>query len=409
MTSIRGTLRPIAGTGLGEDKIEQAASLNPASSLVATRGGRMFLFDGTRLVPWVGQLANGLSGRVTGMCRLTEGGVAIAIANKGVYLASGDGEITTALTGTEFHRISQLATNEPGVLWAAGEDAVQKVLYGGALTVFGQRLGLNPSWPLVVRWNDKIIVTSSGILFEAVSATNSAASRFEQMKTQPAAGAWALAASGAHLLIGNRTGAFEVDLDGGFTPVVPNMDVARLAMVGSDLCFAIGREKIAVIRLADGHWAECAPRIPSLGYPPVAHSSKKAAWVEFGPNRVTRLSLVGGRLRSQLFESFPWKEVHWANVGIVDDTVVLSGPPGQRIFYNEDTESFGPAPQLQALLDQSPNWILRVQKDDSGTLWATHEKGVITFIPKDGAYRIDTTTFDLNNEHFPFVQLAPWK
>jgi signal transduction histidine kinase len=403
----RRTLRPIEGTGVGEDAIALAASLGPARSLVSTRAGRMFLFDGTGLVPWPGQAMNGLSGRVTGMCRLGEGGVAIAIADKGVYLASGDGEISTALTGTEFHRVSQLATNEPGVLWAAGEDAIQKVLYGGALTVFGQRLGLNPSWPLVGRWNDKTVVASSGILFEAVSASNGAASRFEQMKAQPAAGAWALAVSGSHLLIGNGKGAFEVAPDGGFTCVVPNMDVARLAMVGSDLCLAIGRVEIAAIRLADGHWAECAPRIPSLGYPSVAHSTKKGVWVELGPNRVARLSLLGGRLRVQLFESFPWKEAHWANVGIVDDTVVLSGPPGQRIFYDERTESFGAAPQLQALLDRSPNWILRVQKDDTGTLWATDEKGVITFVPKDGAYRIDTTTFDLNNEHFPFVQLLP--
>jgi signal transduction histidine kinase len=401
------TFQPIDGTDLGDDAIALGASLDPKHVLIATRSGRLFVFDGASLVPWPGQLKNGLSGRVTGMCRLSEGGVAIAIAGKGVYLASEDGEITTALTGTEFHRISQLATNEPGVLWAAGEDAIQKVLYGGAVTMFGQRLGLNPSWPLVARWDDKIVVASSGILLEAVPAANGAASRFEQMKSQPAAGAWALAASGPHLLIGNGKGAFEVDQDGGFTSVVPNMDVARLAMVGPDVCFAIGRVEIAVIRWADGHWAECAPRIPSLGYPSVAHSSKKSVWIELGPNHVARLSLLDGRLRLQEFKDFPWTEVHWANVGIVDDTVVLTGPPGHRMFYDENTESFRADPQLQSLLDQSPSWILRVQKDESGTLWATHEKGVIVFAPRDGGYRIDTTTFDLNNEHFPLVQLLP--
>jgi signal transduction histidine kinase len=401
------TFQPIEGTDLGDDPIALGASLDPNHVLMSTRSGRLFLFDGMGLVPWPGQLKNGLSGRVTGMCRLSEGGVAIAIAGKGVYLAAENGEITTALTSTEFHRVTQLAANEPGVLWVAGEDAIQRVLYGGALTVFGQRLGLNPSWPQVARWNDKIVVASSGILFEAVPAANGAASRFEQMKSQPAAGAWALAACGPHLLIGNGKGAFEVGTDGGFRCIVPNMDVARLATVGSDICFAIGRVEIAVIRWADGHWTECAPRVPSLGYPSVAHSSGKAVWVELGPNHVARLSLVGGRLRVQDFVDFPWKEAHWANVGIVDDTVVLTGPPGQRIFYDENTETFCAAPQLQALLDQSPAWILRVQKDDSGTLWATHEKGVTTFVPKDGAYRIDTTTFDLNNEHFPFVQLLP--
>jgi signal transduction histidine kinase len=165
----------------------------------------------------------------------------------------------------------------------------------------------------------------------------------------------------------------------------------------------------AVIRWADGRWSECAPRIPTLGYPSVAHSAKKSAWIELGANRVVRLSLQDGKIRSQLFDKFPWKGVGWVNVGIVDDTIVLSGPQGGRVFYDEEREAFTPAPQLQRILDQSPTWILRVQKDASGTLWATHDQGVITFVPKDGAYQIDTTTFDLNNEHFPIVQLLPGK
>jgi signal transduction histidine kinase len=65
------------------------------------------------------------------------------------------------------------------------------------------------------------------------------------------------------------------------------------------------------------------------------------------------------------------------------------------------------APQLQRLLDKSPAWILRVQKDRAGTLWATHEQGVITFVPRNGEYQIDTKTFDLNNDHYPIVQLQP--
>jgi signal transduction histidine kinase len=401
-------LQAIDGTNFGDDAIAQAASLDQSRTLVATRSGNLFLFDGTRLTPWAGQLRNSLSGRVTSMQHLLEGGVAVAVAGQGLFLMSEDGGMISAMTGSEFQRITQMATREPGVLWAAGEDAIQKVLYGSALTVFGQRLGLNASWPLVVRWNDKIVVASSGVLFEAVPAAVGTPSRFEPMKSQPAASAWAIASSGEHLLIGNGKGVFAAERDGSFTPVVRDMDVARLAMVGNDLCFAVGRVETAVVRWANGQWAECAPRIPTVGYPSVAHSTKWAAWIELGTNRVVRLSLRGGRLRSQLFDHFQWKDARWVNVGIVDDTVVFSGPQGGRAFYDDRTESFISAPQLARLLDQSPIWILRVQKDERGTIWVTHEQGVITFVPqKDGAYRIDTTTFDLNNEHFPIVQLLP--
>ncbi len=401
------TLQVIDGTNFGDDAIDQAASLDPSHVLVASRSGHLFVFDGTHLTPWSGLLRNGLSGRVTSMQHLREGGLAVAITGQGLFILSKDGNMVSALTGSEFQRVTQLATNEPGVLWAAGEDAIHKVLYGSALTVFGQRLGLNASWPIIVRWNDKILVTSSGILYEAIPAAVGSPSRFEPMKIQPTSGAWALASNGSQMLIGNGKGVYAAERDGSFTPVVRDMDVARLALIGSDLCFAIGRVDTAVIIWKDGRWIECAPRIPTVGYPSLAHSAKKSAWVELGANRVVRLSLQGGHIRSQLFDNFPWKGLPWVNVGIVDDTVVLTSSQGERVFYDEKTETFAPAPQLQGLLDQSPIWILRVQKDETGTLWATHEKGVIALVPKDGAYRIDTTTFALNNEHFPIVQLLP--
>lgn len=397
----------VEGTSLGEDSIAQATSLNGTRALVSTRKGRILVFDGSHLVPWAGQQRNNLEGRVTSLKHLLEGGVAIAIAGKGLYFISDDGEMISALTSSEFQRITQLATHEPGVLWATGEDALQKVLYGSALTVFGQRLGINPSWPIVLRWNDKIVVASGGLMFEAIPAPEGSATRFELMPNQPSAGAWTVVASGTRLLVGNDKGAFAEESDGSYAPVLRDMDVARLTMVGSDLCFAIGRVQIAALRLANGKWTECAPRIPSFGFPSVVHTTKKSVWIELGANRVARLSLEKGQMRSQVLDNFPWKERHWINVGFVDDTVVLTGPPGGRIFYDENTQAFCAAPDLERLLDQSPNWIVRVQKDETGILWATHDEGVIAFVPHDGGYEMDTTTFDLNNEHFPVVQLLP--
>jgi len=400
-------LRLIDDTNYGEDAIAQSTNLDRSRALVSTRSGRILMFDGNRLTPWPGQQRYDLTGRVTCLERLIGGGVAVAVAGKGLFVVSKDGEMISALTGSEYHRITQLATRESGVLWASGEYGIQKVLYGSPLTVFGQRLGLNPSWPLVVHWNGRIVVATGGGLFEAIPGADDSASHFEPMKNQPAAGAWAVTASGPHLLVGNGQGAFAMVRDVGFTTVVPRMDVARLEMLGEDLCFAIGRSEIAVIRWTDGRWMECAPRIPSLGYPSLVHCAKKSMWIELGAGRVVRLTLEDDRLYAQVLENFPWKEKSWVNVGIVDDTVVLSGPPGGRVFYDENTGKFCEAPELQRLLDQSPSWILRVRKDQTGTLWATHDQGVITFTPKNGKYEIDTTTFDLNNEHFPVVQLLP--
>jgi len=188
---------------------------------------------------------------------------------------------------------------------------------------------------------------------------------------------------------------------------VGDMDVGRLVLLGSDLCFLISRAQIGVLRYSGGRWEECAPRIPSVGYAPVVHRAKESVWLEFGANQVVRLSLRDGQLHSRLFADFPWKGLHWVNVGIVDDTIVLTAPVGQRIFFDEKTEAVCEAPQLQQLLDQCPQRILRIQKDAFGTLWATHEQGVVALVPRDGGYRIDARSFELNNEHFPLVQILP--
>ena len=328
------TVRPVEGTLFGEDAIATATSLDETQTLVGTREGHLLLFDGEHLTPWSGQSRNDLRGRVTSLQRLLDGGVAVAISGRGLFLATEEGELISAFTSPEYHQITQLATREPGVLWAAGEDGIRKLLYGSPLTIFGQRLGITPSWPTVVRWNNKIVVCSSGRLFSAVPGTAGSAGRFEPMPNQPAAGGWTLAANGPHLLVGNGKGAYVAQSDGTYITAIPDMDVARLAMVGPDRCFAIGRQEIAVLGWKDGRWTEIAPRIPSVGYPSVVHSTNYAVWIEFGSQRVARLSLKDGAIKAQVFEDFPCKDAHWIKIGTIDRTVIFTGPRGYRKYFD---------------------------------------------------------------------------
>ncbi len=393
--------------GLGKATISQAISLDQAHCLTATKDGRILVFDGKRFEQWAPQIENNLTGQISSLLQLVDGGIAVAITGKGLFMVSPNGDVISVLTSTEYHRITHMVTREAGVLWAIGEDGIQKVHYGSPLTVFDQRLGITLSWPVVAKWKDKILAISGGRLFEAFPGVASSASRFEMMKNLPPEGAWAIAANSEHLLIGNADGVFEMTANGSFSPIISGMDVARLAMIGTDLCFVIGRLEIGVLRLRGGRWTECAPRIPAIGYPAIVHSAKEAVWIELGGNRVARLSFQDGRLRSQIIESFPWKAKSWVNIGIVDDIVVLNGSVGERVYYDDKTEKYIDAPDLRRLLDESPNWIVRIRKDELGTLWATHDQGVTTYTPKEGGYQIDSKSFILNNERFPRIQLLP--
>ncbi|ACB76650.1 sensor histidine kinase [Opitutus terrae] len=403
----QGILRPVANTDFAGSAVEFATPLDDTRTLLGIRDGRLVVFDGASATEWPWQAKHGLTGDISAVHHLIDGGTAVAIADRGLFLVSPEGELTSALTAPPYHRITGLGSREPGVLWVVTEDSIEKVLYGSPLTVFGQRLGLPVQWPKVVRWNGRVVVATRGRLYAAVAGPPGAASRFEPMPTPPT-GAWAAAAFDSRMLVGNSAGVFVAESDGTFTPVPSVQDVQQLIMVGADLCFAIGKTETAALRWAGGQWSECAPRIGGVGHPAaVTHATAHAAWLELGANRVARLSLQEGRIKLRTFDKLAGNAMQWVNVGIVDDLVVLSGAIGKRLYFDERTESFCAAPQLERLLARSPHWIIRMEKDESGTLWAAHEEGVVTFTPKDGDYEMDVNSFDGLNDRYPVVHVLP--
>lgn len=401
----RGELRVVPGTD-ARSTVDFAAALDERHSLICMRGGEILIFDGREAAPWPAQERHGLIGKVSALHALAGGGMAVAITGKGLFLLSADGELMSSLTTPQYHRITALATREPGVLWVAVEDGIEKVLYGGPLTVFGQRLGLPVSWPTVRRWGDRIIVATSGQLYQAMPGPPGAPARFEPMKPLPPGGVWGLVVHDQQLLVGNSLGVFAAEPDGQFTQVL-STNLIHLAMTGDDLCFAIGHAEIAVLRWADGRWSEAAPRIEGRGFPAVVHAARHSVWIEFGANQVARLSLQDGRLQWQTFEDLPWQNAPWVNVGVIDDLVVLSGAPGQRAFVDELTGTPRAAPELEQLLARSPYWITRIRKDESGALWAGHHRGIVLFTPKGGGYEMDASTFDLIEDFYPVVHVLP--
>lgn len=403
-----GLLQAVPGTSFGGLAVDFATPLDDTHALLFVRDGRLMVFDGQSASEWPAQTRHNLTGTVSALQHLVDGGTALAITGRGLFFVSPEGELTSSLTAPQYHRISALATREPGVLWVAAEDTIEKVHYGSPLAEFGQRLGLPVYWPMVLPWRDQVVVASRGRLYEAIPGPPGSPSHFDLMKVQPAGGAWAAAVSGPRLLVGNATGVFAREEDERFTPVPSIKDVIRLVAVGPDLCFVIGQTDIAVLRWSDGRWAECAPRLPGIGYPTViVHAARESVWIELGANKVGRLSLQNGELKLRIIEPLLGNDIQWVNVGRIDDLIVLSAASGNRAFFDEKTEQLVAAPELDRLLNRSPHWIIRVAKDDTGTLWAAHDEGVVTFTPKEGDYEIDSSTYDLINDRYPVVQVLP--
>jgi signal transduction histidine kinase len=394
-------------TSLDRIMVQRATPLDEQRALLSSTDGRLFIFDGERVTPWAGQSNHDLRGRISVLRQLADGNVAVAINGKGVFVLSADGQLRSALTTPEYHQVTSVASREPGVLWVLTENSIEKVLYGGGLTSFGQRLGLPLGWPLVARWKDRIFVSSDGVLYEAMSPGSGSPAHFERVKGQPSPGVWSLASYGPHMLIGGPSGIYAADANGGFTRIARLPRLHFLAMISETLCFAIGPQEIALLEWNGEAWTEPSPRITGVANMFTVHRAARSAWVEMGGDGVARISRRNGKLDLMVLPNEPEIRERWVNVSVAGNVTVLSTHRGARRYFDEESESWCERPQITNLLDRSPRWLARVWQDEAGTLWATHHEGVVRFTPKDGDYDMDLSTFDLINDRYPLVHILP--
>jgi signal transduction histidine kinase len=403
---LRGESRLVFPNTPPKQVIDQVTSFDTQRVLIADTDGQLAFYDGQGFSRFPGPLGERTHGRVTAILRMADGNLAVAISGIGLYLVSETGQILTALTTPEYHRVTDLASREKGVLWIVTETGVEKLLYDAPLTIFGQRQGLPLSWPQIVRWEGRVTIASSGRLYEAVDGGPGEITRFQPVPNQPAGSTWGLCVMDRQLLVGTNLGVFARHPGGEFTPVLTGIDTARL--VGVDgIVYVIGEQEITALRWEDNQWRECAPREPGVGYPFVAHASGRAAWLELGPNRAARVQLANGRIHVRLFEEFPWKNRHWVNIGIAGDIVALNGMPEGRIFFNEQTETLSRDHELGRILDRAPYLLKRFLQAPDGTIWATHDDGLVTIRQQGGQAIVDTTTYGLINDRFPIPQMLP--
>jgi signal transduction histidine kinase/ligand-binding sensor domain-containing protein len=401
-----GQLVRLFGPEVPAALVDHAETIDESHALISDMEGRLHIFDGTSFAPFPGLLGARPIGRVSALCRMVDGHFAVAVNGAGLYLVARDGRVLTSLTTPEYHRVTDLAARENGVLWIVTETGIEKILYNSALTSFGQRQGLPVSWPQLVRWRGRIVVASGGRLYEAVDGRAGNTTRFQLMAGQPAAQVWGLATEGDELVVGTNQGVFARADDDPFREILAGVDAARLLPLG-DALLVLGASEMAVIRREGGRWVECAPRIPGVGFPLIVHSTSRAAWIELGPNRAARVTLRDDQLRVRLFEDFPWKAPRWINIGWAGDTVALSGMPEGRLFFDEKTETFVHRPELAQALDAAPYPVLRFREDRDGLLWATHEDGLLTIRREGGKAVTDASTFGRLNDRFPLAQLLP--
>ncbi len=389
----------------GGDMVVDNIAASSNRTLLSTVSRRLYFYADGAVTPLAGPLAGRLPGRITNVVTLDSGKVAVSVNNFGLFILHSNGEIETSLTAPEYRQISSLATQEPGVLWAATESGVAKILHGRPVTSFGQSLGLSISWPQLVKWNGRTVIASAGRIYEPAPAQAGEALRFQISQDQPEEGAWGIAAIGDWLLTANSAGVFGKQPGGKTTAILPQIAAARLVALDAITCLVIGEREITAIRLRDGAWYEIAQRVPGVGYPAQVHRTSQSVWVEIGANHAARILYKDGKVEVHVFDRFPWKGHHWVSISVIDDLVILTGPPGGRVFFDERTGDFSAGQPLADTLAQAPFWPVRLRKSGDGPIWASYDHGIFT-IDRSGAIpSFDTNTYRLIHENTPVIHV----
>ncbi len=382
-----------------------AIPLNDESALVADSSGELWRFFGTEIEPWDILEKLGLSGDICGLQHLVDGGFAIAILGKGLFIVDEEGRLLVSLESSEYHQIFNMGANEAGVLWVVSERSIDKIQYGNPLVEYGQRLGLSLDWPQVNVFGERLLVASGGNLYEAIDSGVGRACRFELAKKQLPGHVLFITSDGEHVLLGNSGEIFSLLPNGDFRSVAVIDGLVNLAMLGNGLCFVIGRGEIAVLEYRGGEWVDAVPRAAGLPYGPIVHATEKSVWVEMGGEGVARLWVEDGVLKRFTLKNEDWSSARWVNIGVLDDFVVLSGRYGERKFFDERVGTWGEAPEFEALLNRYPKQIDRMAKDADGVIWATHSEGVVRFVPVGDDYALDSYGLELINDRYPLVRI----
>ncbi|MBK9991051.1 MAG: hypothetical protein IPP19_10025 [Verrucomicrobia bacterium] len=401
-------LRPISDNG---EKVafDSVIPFGEGKVLGRNIGYSFLVFDGNTFTPWssgIDSILLPLLGpSVPKILSLANGNIAVLVRGHGLYILNQSGQIKLALDSNIFGGITEVCKGDPGILWVADGNGVTKIIYDSPITIFDHRLGLNLGWSTVGRHNGKLFILSDGTLYDPVPNKSAEPTQFAPSPVSLNDGIWSIASTSHGLLLGNALGVFHHADSGEITHVLTGFNANRIMPLNEDVCAVIGEQKMAALRWNGTKWEQAGEIVDGLGFPAVCvRVPPTSVWAELGVNRVARISWKDGKLRSQLFDSIPWKNPLWLGIGYIGSTVVISNGDGNRVYFDEKTEEFVQSPELDALFALAPPLSQRPVHTADGAIWMPHDRGVLRLVKTAQGYKAEFGQLDIVRENFPLLE-----
>jgi len=401
-------LRPISDNGQ-KVAFDSVIPFGEGRVLGRNIGHGFLIFDGNTFKPWSSGIDSILlpllGSSVPKMLPLANGNIAVLVRGHGLYFLNESGQLKLALDSNIFGGITEVCKGDLGILWVADGNGVTKIIYDSPITIFDHRIGLNLGWSTVGRHNGKLFILSDGTLYDPVPNKSAEPTQFVASSISLNDGIWSIASTSHGLLLGNALGVFHHADSGETTHVLTGFNANRIMPLNEDVCVVIGEQKMAALRWTGTKWEQAGEVIDGLGFPAVCvRVPPTSVWAELGVNRVARLSWKDGKLRSQLFDSIPWKNPLWLGVGYIGSTAVISNGDGKRVYFDEKTEEFVQSPELDALFALAPPLAQRPVQTVDGAIWMPHDRGVLRLVKTAQSYKAEFGQLDIVRENFPLLE-----
>ncbi len=379
-------------------------------ALLASYSGRLYLFDGKKLEPWVTTCSDLLSKGLVDMIRLRSGEYAFSVRGFGIMVMDAKGRQTMRL-GVDhdeaFARVGALYQQENGLLWASLPSGIAKVYYPSQVSFYDYRFNMPMHWPEVYNYRNRMLVYSDYRMFFGHYDDRGQINHFEELRIPGMDLIESCYGYDDHIVFGSGGIIYSFDLVNPPVRVLEGISSARIfrPYADKDILMVLGSDRHAMLEYVDGAW-KLVNTMPSMGFPAVVLKTNAGdIWVEHGLGRACRIWENDGRLEYQNFERIQGLENAWLNIWEYRGQVYLSTGSVIRRF-DPDSASLVDASEMQGFIGMIGGNVSRVFEAPDGTVWASGQQGVVLVRSVDGKTVVDRDTLRPVSEAHPLIRFG---
>ena len=362
-----------------------AVPLRTGATLLGTIGAGLLRYEGATPRPFVNQGPLAGANRISDLCDVGHGFVAVALDNAGIMFIDQSGRIVQSLDRSvdgRLARVKRLLATPGGVVWGLLDRGIVRISFPAQISSFEALVTTSLMFSQLSRFEGRLWLVSDGRAHRGVYDAANRLIRFEIDTPGPRLSS--LIDLGGELVVTTRDGIFRHEAGGGWTMLAqgPQSPYLRLEPVQPGCWLYAAENEVGWLRRAAGQYVFERFAEPGMGH---AYGSvtdaKGVLWVELGTARVARIEPTLPRPTVEVLE--PSKQIRdsWLQLFQFEGEVRVN-TSGQIMRYDAEKRQFVTDAGLLRRIPLLAGALGRPAPDARGYLWIARPDGVLVSDPR---------------------------